>query len=56
MHEHIPALFTPKLRALAHRRMALSALRADSYLSVRFKRYNAHLAIAPTLEVVEGSL
>ncbi|WP_162831843.1 hypothetical protein [Pseudomonas sp. GM78] len=32
-----------KIRALAHRRMALSALRANSSLSVRLKRYNHHM-------------
>ncbi|WP_217998886.1 hypothetical protein, partial [Pseudomonas syringae pv. coryli] len=38
------------LRALAHRRMALSALRANSSLSVRLNRYNAHMDRARALE------
>ncbi len=43
-------LIPPVIRALAHRRMALSALRANSSLSVRLKRYNAHMNIVRTLE------
>ena len=46
------ALSPSKIRALAHRRMALSALRADSSLSVRLTRYNAHMAIVRSLEAV----
>ena len=46
MHALIPSSF----RAFAHRRMALSALRADSSLSVRLKRYNDHMAIVRSLE------
>jgi hypothetical protein len=42
------------IRAYAHRRMALSALRAKSSLSVRLARYNAHMAIVRTLEVEGG--
>lgn len=38
------------IRALAHRRMALSALRANSPLSNRLARYNANMAIVRTLE------
>ena len=38
------------IRALAHRRMALSALRANSSLAVRLKRYNTHMAIARSCE------
>jgi hypothetical protein len=41
------------IRAFAHRRMALSALRANSSLSVRLKRYNAHMTIVRALEAVE---
>lgn len=37
-------------RAAAHRAMALAALRADSSLSVRLKRYNAAMARARALE------
>ena len=33
-----------KIRSAAHRAMALSALHADSSLSVRLFRYNAHMA------------
>jgi hypothetical protein len=47
-------LIPPQIRALAHRRMALSALRADSSLSVRLERYNAHMAIVRTLEAQGG--
>lgn len=52
----MPTLNPSALRALAHRRMALSALRADSSLSVRLKRYNAHMAIVRTLECTGGGL
>jgi hypothetical protein len=51
----MPTLDPSALRALAHRRMALAALRADSSLSVRLKRYNAHMAIVRTLEGVGGA-
>lgn len=37
-------------RAAAHRAMAIAALRADSSLSVRLKRYNHHMAICRELE------
>ncbi len=50
------ALIPSKIRALAHRRMALSALRANSSLSVRLTRYNAHMAIVRTLESVGGAV
>lgn len=49
------ALIPSAIRALAHRRMALSALRANSSLSVRLARYNSHMAIARTLESAEGA-
>ena len=48
------ALIPSAIRAFAHRRMALSALRANSSLSVRLARYNAHMAIVRTLESVGG--
>lgn len=48
-------LIPSKIRALAHRRMALSALRADSSLSVRLKRYNDHMTIVRALEVQGGA-
>ena len=44
------ALISSKIRAIAHRRMALSALRANSSLSVRLKRYNDHMSQARALE------
>ena len=40
-------------RAQAHRAMAMAALRADSSLSVRLKRYNQHMAKARALEARE---
>lgn len=43
-----------KIRALAHRKMALSALRANSSLSVRLKRYNHHMDQARALEAQGG--
>lgn len=43
-------LIPSKIRAIAHRRMALSALRANSSLSVRLKRYNHHMTIVRSLE------
>ena len=49
------ALIPSKIRAFAHRRMALSALRANSSLSVRLARYNSHMAIARTLESAGGA-
>lgn len=48
------ALIPSAIRAFAHRRMALSALRANSSLSVRLARYNAHMAIVRTLEAQRG--
>lgn len=39
----------PRYTAAAHRRMALAALRADSSLSVRLTRYNAHMNKARAL-------
>lgn len=41
-------------RAQAHRKMALSALRANSSLSVRLKRYNHHMDQARALETQGG--
>lgn len=43
-----PSLLSRSLAA-AHRRMALSALRADSSVSVRLARYNAHMTKARAL-------
>ena len=47
---HILSLNPLKNRASAHRRMALAALHANSSLSTRLKRYNAHMHIARALE------
>jgi hypothetical protein len=44
-----------RIRAIAHRRMALSALRANSSLSVRLKRFNHHMSIVRLLESVGGA-
>ena len=48
--KHILSLNPSKIRAAAHRAMAMAALHADSALSVRLKRYNTQMAIARTLE------
>ena len=53
-------IFTHRLvltddQGCTHRRMALSALRADSSLSVRLKRYNDHMTIVRALEVQGGA-
>jgi hypothetical protein len=50
------ALFPSVIRVFAHRHMALIALRANSPLSVRLARYNAHMAIVRTLETVGGAV
>lgn len=47
---YFSATVASKIRALAHRRMALSALRANTALSVRVKRYSAHMQRARSLE------
>jgi len=49
------ALIPSRIRALAHRKMALSALRANSSLSVRLARYNHHAKIARALEAQGGA-
>lgn len=46
------ALTPSKIRAYAHRRLALAALRAKSSLSVRIARYNHHAEIARALDAV----
>lgn len=50
--QHILRLNPYKIRARAHRSMALSALRANSSLSVRLARYNNHMEQVRTLESV----
>ena len=49
------SITTSRIRALAHRRMALAALRADSSLKTRLARYNSHMAIVRSLENVGGA-
>lgn len=51
---HTLSLNPSKVRAIAHRRMALAALCADSALSVRLARYNNHMAHARQLETKPG--
>ena len=51
----MPTLIPSAIRAFAHRRMALSALRANSSLSVRLARYNNHMIIARNLETAGGA-
>ncbi|PAM39309.1 hypothetical protein CEJ63_25830, partial [Acinetobacter baumannii] len=48
------ALIPSAIRAFAHRRMALSALRANSSLATRLKRYSHHMSIARSLESAGG--
>lgn len=49
------ALNPSKLCAYAQRRLALAALRADSSLATRLKRYNAAMAKARALEAQGGA-
>ena len=49
------ALNPPKIRAAAHRAMALAALHANSSLATRLSRYNAHMAKARALEAAGGA-
>ncbi|MBD8191905.1 ash family protein [Pseudomonas fluorescens] len=51
---HMHAFNPSKIRAAAHRAMALAALHANSSLATRLARYNAHMAIARTLESAGG--
>ena len=44
-----------KIRAAAHRAMALAALHANSSLATRLTRYNAHMAKARALETAGGA-
>jgi hypothetical protein len=50
------ALNPSKIRAAAHRAMALAALHANSSLATRLARYNAHMAKARALEAAGGVL
>ncbi|MFZ5934457.1 MULTISPECIES: hypothetical protein [Pseudomonas] len=45
-----------RIRAAAHRAMAIAALHADSSLATRLKRYNAAMAKARALEAAGGAL
>ena len=49
------ALNPSKIRAAAHRAMAIAALHADSSLATRLKRYNAAMAKARALETQGGA-
>jgi hypothetical protein len=49
------ALNPSKIRAAAHRAMALAALHANSSLSTRLSRYNAHMTKARTLDTAGGA-
>ena len=51
----MPALNPSKIRAAAHRAMALAALHANSSLATRLSRYNAHISKARALEAVGGA-
>jgi len=50
----MPALNPSKIRAAAHRAMALAALHANSSLRTRLARYNNHMAKARSLENAGG--
>lgn len=52
--EPMTTLIPSKIRALAHRKMALCALRANSSLFVRLKRYNHHMDQARALQAQGG--
>ena len=49
------ALNPSRLRAAAHRTMAIAALHADSSLATRLKRYNAAMAKARALDAQGGA-
>ena len=49
------ALNPSKIRASAHRAMALAALHANSSLRIRLARYNSHMEKARSLENVGGA-
>ncbi len=51
----MPALNPSKIRAAAHRAMALAALHANSSLATRLSRYNAHMSKARALEATGGA-
>lgn len=45
-----PSTVSDRNKAASHRAMAMAALHADSSVSVRLSRYNAHMAKARALE------
>lgn len=49
------ALRPSKIRAAAHRTLALAALHADSSLRTRLARYNDHMTKARALENTGGA-
>ena len=51
----MPALNPSKIRAAAHRAMAIAALHANSSLATRLSRYNAHISKARALEAAGGA-
>lgn len=54
--KYLHALNPFKLRAAAHRRMAIAALHADSSLKTRLTRYQHHITKARALEAVGGAV
>lgn len=52
---HMHALNPSKIRAAAHRAMALAALHANSSLRTRLSRYNKHMSKARALETIGGA-
>ncbi len=50
------ALIPSVIRVIAHRRMALAALHADSSLATRLKRYNHHMNQVRALEAPGGAV
>lgn len=51
----MPSLNPSKIRAAAHRAMALAALHANSSLRSRLARYNSHMEKARILESTGGA-
>lgn len=49
------ALNPSRIRAAAHRAMAMAALRANSSAAVRLRRYNHHMSIARGLDASGGA-
>jgi len=53
---HMTTINPPKIRAAAHRAMALAALHANSSLCTRIARYNLHMAQARSRATKGGAL